>query len=171
MDSKLISIDANTIVLRTIPIRRFATIILTTIIGIGILLPIAFTVIIAREDGMVPPGILISYLIFWGVSFYMARMLSWNSSGYETIARTHDSITLLPKSKHFSFSAQTLGAKNVIYSIEPYRLRKVNGTGMQTGTLVITSNDTTITSSVELPMEDLEQLLKALTNKNLKTFR
>lgn len=163
MISELISIDDNTIILRTIPIRRFAKNILTFIIGIGILLPIAFTVIISREDGAVPPGIIFSFLIFWGVSYYMFRMLSWNSSGYESITITQDTITLVPKSKHFTFSSQSIEAKGAMYSIAPYRHRKVNGMEVQTGTLVITSKDTSITSSVELPTEDLNKLLKSFS--------
>lgn len=163
-------INSNKVILKVTPVAKTARIILSVLIIIGFILPIVVVAFVAGIGEEIKATVLISFVLFWGAGFFLFRMLSWNTSGQETLTIKQDSATLTSKSNRFSFNDKAIKADNIVFSAMPSRIRWIDGQEVQTGKLMIVNLDDmsqSVTSDVELPMSELKSLLSTLNNRSV----
>lgn len=160
-----IGIGKDTITLSVIPPNKFATAVLWGLLLTGVFVPVITTVVIVIFIGGLKPTIVFFYLIFWAVSAYFFRLISWNKSGKEVITKVGDEYHIDCKSNHIQFSNQTIGATNSTFYVVPTRSKVLSGTEALMGKLAIENPEKEIFLNVELPTDALENLVRTLNSK------
>ena len=161
------SINSNVVSMNVVPIKKAVAIIFTAIIITGVITPILALTLFVTNNYEVKPTIIISFGIFWGVSFYMIRILSWNLSGQEKLTLGKGKTTLAAKSNHFTFNKKIISSEKVVFSAISARQRKINGKEVPTSKLVIRNLDNLddkVISDIEIPNDELNQLIWRLNS-------
>ncbi|WKK81536.2 hypothetical protein [Marivirga arenosa] len=87
--------------------------ILTLLLVMSFLIPfIAFYVAIDYKIGF-QFGIVIAFLIFWGIGFYILRVILWNTYGKEVLTLNADKVRYIADYKFFKDGYQELDTKDL----------------------------------------------------------
>ena len=132
-------------------------ILLALVLLILILLPIAI-VIFSLAYGMgLKLGVLLSFILCWGVAFYLLRLILWNSYGQEILILNPDKIIYLADYKLFKDGREEIGTKDLEMEI-------VYGGkfGKTLGRLILKSETTLIETVLQVPITELEELISKI---------
>ncbi|NCP85604.1 MAG: hypothetical protein GW823_12125 [Bacteroidetes bacterium] len=91
-------------------------IILAIFLVICILMPIGATIFSFGESGL-HIGIVFSFILFWGIGFYLLRVILWNTFGQETLLLNTKKILYLADYKYFKDGKREIGIKNLTIKI------------------------------------------------------
>ncbi len=81
------------------PIFILVSLVVLTIISL--IIPIVATAIVLNEGDGLKFGLLISYLVGWGVALFFIRLILWNVFGKEVFQITNNSIEYYCSYKYF----------------------------------------------------------------------
>ena len=85
-------------------------VILTLILSICALIPLAVTFFVLSQGDGPHISIFISYLIFWGLGFYLVRVVLWNTFGKEIISLDQNRVTYIADYKYFKDGKKELNS-------------------------------------------------------------
>tara|TARA_R110002020_G_scaffold44135_5_gene127482 strand:+ start:47 stop:532 length:486 start_codon:yes stop_codon:yes gene_type:complete len=86
---------------------------LTVVLLICILIPIAATYFLISERKGPHIGIVLSFFFFWGIGFYLLRIILWNTFGREIIILEKDKILYEADYRFFKDGKQTISTENI----------------------------------------------------------
>ena len=125
-----------------------------------ILIPIAVTIVILTWFDGLELGIVFSFILCWGVGFYLLRLILWNSFGRETLILNPDKIIYLADYRLFKDGREEIGTKNlemeVIYGVKSNK---------PSGRLMLKSNTTSIETVLQVPISELEELISKIETR------
>ena len=138
----------------------FIRVVLTLILSILILIPLAVTFFVLTFGDGPHIGIAISYIICWGLGFYLLRVILWNSVGREILTLDPEKITYLADYKLFKDGRQEITTKDleteIIYEDEP---------NQPFGRLRLKSKSTSIETVLQTTIAELEELKKEIKTR------
>jgi hypothetical protein len=140
----------NEIIISSEPSAFIARIILIVIIIISILIPIAATIGMTITEIGFHFGILISFLLFWGIGIYLIRVFLWNTFGREIILYQPDKISYLADYKYFKDSRHEISTDNLEASI----IEKESG-----GVIKFSNKESTIMTVLPIPLKEAENII------------
>lgn len=157
MKSAQIEIQENEVIIshRKRPIFILLTFIVLTIIAL--LIPIIATVIVLSEADGLKFGLLISYLLCWGIAVYFIRLILWNLYGQEVIEIKDNKIEYYCSYKFFIDNKITLDLENIeIYPTQ-------NNETIETS-LTLINKDKALETSYLIDRQDIERIEKKIKN-------
>lgn len=131
--------------------------VLSVVLAIMILIPLwASYLVLSAGDGL-HIGLVFSFLFFWGLGFYMLRILLWNSVGREILILGNEKIEYIADYGFFKDGRKEIEtnqlATEIIYEDDS------NNT---VGRLRLTSNNESIESVVKIRFAELKELQKEI---------
>ena len=167
MKQNQIEINGAQLTISTKKAPVFIMITLTLLLSILTLIPIAVTFFVYTYGDGPHIGIAFSFILCWGVGFYLLRVTLWNSVGREILTLNPEKISYIADYKLFRDGRQEITTKDleteIIYEDKPNkplgRLRLKNKT-----TSIETTIQTTLTE-----MEELINEIKTRYNNGYKT--
>ena len=163
MKQKQIEISGSQLTIFTKKTPVFIRIVLTLILTILTLIPLAATFFVLTYGDGPHIGIAFSFILCWGVGFYLLRVTLWNSVGREILKLEPKKISYIADYRLFKDGRQEISTTDleteIIYEDEPNkpigRLRLKNKT---------TSIETVIQTKIT-ELEELEKEIKTCYNK------
>ncbi len=137
----------------------FVISILSLFLLIGLIIPILVTFLNHQNSERFSYGIVISAILFWGVSYYLFKLLSWNFNGYEEFSFINDKIEYRAKTKFINLKKFNLNRNTAQFSILKTEMVKNNET---LGNLVIFDGKNEVKSNIKIPLNDLDNLISKL---------
>ena len=87
------------------------------ILFISLIIPIISTIAVATWGLGFNIGIVISYVIFWGIGFFLLRIFLWNSYGKEILTLNKHKIFYIADYKYFKDGSQELDLTDLAIEI------------------------------------------------------
>ena len=128
----------------------YVKLVLALLIVVSFLIPPAATVVSIQHDIRLNIGIVVSYLLFWGIGIYFIRVLLWNSYGKEVLILEKDELNYYADYKLFRDNKKTL--KRIDLKIEIIEL--IIGKEKK-GTLIFNNSIETV---IKLPISELNEV-------------
>ena len=138
--------------------------ILNLILAICGLIPILVTYFVLTKGDGPHFGIFISYLIFWGLGFYLLRIALWNTFGKEIITLEQDKISYLADYKYFKDGLKELKIKNLDIQIIYEDTMDIH-----VGRLRISNQESEIETVLKSSLTDLELIKEKIKTRYNKT--
>lgn len=144
----------------TISVKKapiFIRVVLTLILAILILIPLAVTFFMLTYGDGPHIGIAIIYLLCWGSGFYLLRVTLWNSAGREILTLHPDKISYIADYRFFKDGRQEINIKDleteIIYEDEPKKTF---------GRLRLKNKSTFIETVVQTTITELEEIINEI---------
>lgn len=164
MNRRQVNIEGNQLTISARKTPLFIRIVLTGILVILALIPLAVTFFSLTYGDGLHIGIFFSFLIGWGVGFYLLRIILWNSIGQEILILTPESITYIADYRLFKDGQKEILTDDllteIIYEDEPNK---------PLGRLRLKSKSTTIETVLQTTVAELEELEKEIKTRYNKT--
>ncbi len=113
---------------------------------------IAIIALIAEEKG--PHfGIFIIFIFFWGIGFYLLRIILWNTFGKEVLTFENDSLLYEADYRFFKDGKKFISNKFLEISIVPVVEKQISF-----GTFQFSDSEKSIETVLSLPLERMEEL-------------
>ena len=135
---------------------RASRIVLFIFIILSFVLPIVGTVFVSIYMGF-KLGIILSYLIFWATGIYFLKLYLWSKFGKEKLMLEPEKIIYIADYKLFKGNMREVYSKQ--FKIEV--LESFDG-NKEYGTLMVTDNNATIETVINLPVVDLFEIKKKI---------
>ncbi|MGJ3235111.1 hypothetical protein [Marivirga sp.] len=117
MNQNQINIDNSRLIIKVDKSPLIIRIILSLILVVSFLIPfIAIFISINYTEGL-QFGIIITFLIFWGIGFYILRVVLWNGYGKEILTLNSEKVSYIADYKLFRDGYQELDTKNLSVNI------------------------------------------------------
>jgi len=145
----------------TIYVRKsplFIRIILMIVLFVFIAGPILGLVSMIIERAELKIGIFISFALFWGLGYYVFRILTWNSFGKEHFSFT-DKVSYFSDFKYFKDSFKEIDKNNLSFDFEEIGYKEDNE-----GVLIIKGENEFLKSSIKVKIPELEESIERLKN-------
>ena len=135
-------------------------IVLALFLLILFLIPLAGTVFsLTYADGL-QIGLIFSFILFWGVGFYLLRLILWNSFGQEVLTMNSEKILYFADYRLYKVGRQEIGTKGlvteIIYDDEPNK---------SLGRLILKNKAMMIETVLQAPINELEELKSELETR------
>lgn len=157
MNTRQINIEGNQLTISARKTPLFIRIMLTLFLVIIALIPIAVTIFTLTYGDGPHIGIAFSYLLCWGVGFYLLRIVLWNSVGKEILILNPETVSYVADYKLFKDGRKAIPTRElqteIIYEDEPNRAL---------GRLMLISNLTSIETVLLTTIEELEEVRKVI---------
>jgi len=135
---------------------RASRIVLFIFIILSFVLPIVGTVFVSIYMGF-KLGIILSYLIFWATGIYFLKLYLWSKFGKEKLMLEPEKIIYIADYKLFKGNMREVYSKQFkIEVLESFDENK------EYGTLMLTDNNATIETVINLPVVDLFEIKKKI---------
>lgn len=134
--------------------------ILTIVLSICGLIPIIATYFMFSIGNGPHIGIIFSYLLFWGLGFYMFRVVLWNSFGKEIIILNLDSIIYNADYKYFKDGFNEIKAKEIEVEII-----HEDSCDFNIGRLRIFNQEKEIITVLQSKLSDLEKIKETIKTR------
>ncbi|NGX84311.1 hypothetical protein [Aequorivita sp. KMM 9714] len=113
MKNKQFNIDDNHLIISARKSPIFIRIVLTTFLVLIALIPIAVTIFVLKSGEGPFIGIVFSFLLCWGIGFYLLKLTLWNSVGREILSMETEKISYVAdyrlfKDRHKEIEIQDL---------------------------------------------------------------
>lgn len=162
MKQNQIEINGSQLTISTKKAPVFIRIVLTLILSILTLIPLAVTFFVLTYGDGPHIGIAFSFILCWGVGFYLLRLTLWNSVGREILTLAPEKISYIADYRLFKDGRQEITTKDleteIIHEDEPDksfgRLRLKNKS---------TSIETVLTTTIA-ELEELKNEIKTRYN-------
>lgn len=140
----------NEIIISSQPSPLIARIILKFIIIISALIPIAAVIAMIISEIGFHFGVLISFILFWGIGIYLIRVFLWNKFGREILSYQPDKISYLADYKYFKDSIREISTDN----LDASKVEK------ESGVIVKFSNgESTIMTVLPITLKEAENII------------
>lgn len=157
MNTRQINIEGNQLTISARKTPLFIRIMLTLFLVIIALIPIAVTIFTLTYGDGPHIRIAFSYLLCWGVGFYLLRIVLWNSVGKEILILNPETVSYVADYKLFKDGRKAIPTRElqteIIYEDEPNRAL---------GRLMLISNLTSIETVLLTTIEELEEVRKVI---------
>lgn len=128
----------------------------------GFLIPIVTLIISNIHNFDIGPGFIISLIIGFGVGFYLTRIILWNAVGVERYVISLKTIRQTCDYKWFRDSETILNGDDVL---SKYIVSNSGSKSEKVGRLTFETTTENIQSVVDLPVENLKDLLRIIDAK------
>ncbi|MBA3986366.1 MAG: hypothetical protein H0X63_07315 [Flavobacteriales bacterium] len=157
MKSAQIEIQENKVIIsnHNRPIFILLTFVVLTILAVVI--PIIATIIVLKEDGELKFGLLISYLLCWGIAVYFIRLILWNLYGQEVISINDKKMEYHCSYKFFVDNKVTLDLANI-------EIYPTNNNETLESSMTLTSGDKVLESNFLLNKEAIGRIEMKIKN-------
>ena len=143
----------NRIIIKGKKTSLLIILILTFVLVISGLIPIAATIFVLSIGIGLHFGLVISYLLFWGGGYYLLRIVLWNTYGQEILTLDNEKIYYVADYKYFKDGRQEIESKNltteIIYEDEPNK---------PVGRLRLMNKNTTIETVLQSNLKELDKI-------------
>lgn len=164
MKQNQIEINGSQLTISTKKAPLFIRIVLTLILFILTLIPLAVTFFVLTYGDGPHIGIAFSYLLCWGVGFYLLRVTLWNSVGREILTLDPEKISYIADYRLFKYGRQEIPIKDleteIIYEDEPNK---------PIGRLRLKSTTSSIETAIQATIAELEELKNEIKTRYNKT--
>ncbi len=140
-------------------------VVLSLIILIGLLAPIVATYFALKNGVQIKPTIIFSYIIFWGISLYVFKILSWNYSGKEYYEFNRNEIRYLAITNFMKLKDQKIIFDKPLATIYPSGSRRIKNEEISFGRLIIKDSKNKIESELKIPTKILQKIQRKI-NQN-----
>ncbi len=127
---------------------------------IGCLIPIVTIIFSNNQNLDIGPGFIISLIIGFGVSFYLTRIILWNTVGVEKYVISKKSVKQTCDYKWFKDSERMLKGNDILS-----KYVSQNSKPDESGRLTFETTNENIQSVIDLPIENLKDLLRIIEIK------
>lgn len=144
----------------TLSIRKspiFIRAVLSFVLVILFLFPLVVTFLVLVFGDGPHVGIAFSYLFFWGIGFYVLRIILWNSFGREILELSPDKISYVADYKYFKDGRKEIGTDELQIEIG---LEYTDSD--QLGRLQLINGSESIESVLQMDISELEELRRKL---------
>ncbi len=159
MENNQIKIEGNQVIIKSSKSPLAIRITLIVILLICILIPIVATISIMSERKGLHIGIFIAFLFFWGIGFYMLRLILWNTFGREIITLEKDTLTYEADFRYFRDGKNLISTKKLEVAAIPIDDEK------NLGILLFTSCDQQLASVLKVPIQRLTEIATEINKK------
>lgn len=139
-----------------LPIR----ITLIIILVICSLIPIAATIFLISEKKGPHIGIFFSFLFFWGIGFYLLRIILWNSFGREVVNFEKEKITYVADYRFFKDGQKSISTINVEVAAIPFQDKD-----SKEGTLIFSNENQIIETVLGVSLEKMVEIAREINNR------
>tara|TARA_R110002050_G_scaffold68995_2_gene149408 strand:+ start:680 stop:1165 length:486 start_codon:yes stop_codon:yes gene_type:complete len=161
MENNQITIKENQVIIKSSKSPLAIRITLIVILLICFLIPIAATMSIMFERKGPHIGIFLAFLFFWGIGFYMLRLILWNTFGREIITIEKDTIIYEADFRYFRDGKSVISSKELEVRVIPIEEEKTN-----LGILLFTSGDQQLASVLKVPLHKLAEIAAEINQKH-----
>jgi hypothetical protein len=127
---------------------------------ICLLIPIAATFLLMAEKKGPHIGIFVSFLLFWGIGFYLLRIILWNTFGREIITLGDDKIFYEADYLFFKDSKTSISTK----ALEVVAAEVEDGKSAL-GVLIFSNENVNITTSLKAPLNEMSKIAEEIEKK------
>lgn len=113
MKNKQFNIDDNQLIISTRKSPIFIRIVLTTFLVLIASIPIAVTIFVLKSGEGPFIGIVFSFLLCWGIGFYLLKLTLWNSVGREILSMETDKISYVADYRLFKDGRKEIEIKDL----------------------------------------------------------
>jgi hypothetical protein len=131
--------------------------VLTILLIMFTLIPLISTGFMLSSGEGIGPGIFIFFVIFWGIAFYLLRVVLWNSFGKEVITLFEDKISYHADFKFFTDSKQEINKEGLIVEI----IQKTES-GKTFGNLKLTNQNKVIETVLKADIQELTLIVQEI---------
>jgi len=153
MKNKQFNIDDNQLIISARKSPIFIRIVLTTFLVLIALIPIAVTIFVLKSGEGPFIGIVFSFLLCWGIGFYLLRLTLWNSVGREILNFNTDRISYIADYRLFKDGQKEIETQDleteIIYEDEPNK---------PFGRLRLKTKKSSIETVLQMTISELEEL-------------
>lgn len=153
MNRKQVHIEGNQLTISAKKSPLFIRLILTGLLLFSAFIPLFATYFTLTHGDGPHIGIVLSFILGWGVGFYLLRMTLWNSVGREILTLNSNSISYIADYKLFKDGQTEIGTTNlmteIIYEDEP---------NIPLGRLRLINDSTFIETVLQTTIEELEEI-------------
>jgi hypothetical protein len=139
------------------PAPFFTRVILSIVIGISVCIPILVTALSILNRSELKIGLLVSYFIFFGIAFYLFRVLLWNKYGKEVFKFNHDRIEYYADYKYFKDGRQSIVNDKITIGYT-----ELNDEKEPLAQLIIHNEEQEISSCIKLSLNDIKGLINKI---------
>tara|TARA_B110001452_G_scaffold138248_1_gene114906 strand:- start:202 stop:705 length:504 start_codon:yes stop_codon:yes gene_type:complete len=165
MKKNQIEISGSRLTIFTKKTPVFIRIVLTLILTILTLIPLAATFFVLTYGDGPHIGIVFSFILCWGVGFYLLRITLWNSVGREVLNLEAKKISYMADYRLFKDGRQEISTTDleteIIYEDEPNN---------QVGRLRLKNNTDVIETVIRAKIAELEELKKEIKTRYNKVY-
>ena len=165
MKKNQIEISGSRLTIFTKKTPVFIRIVLTLILTILTLIPLAATFFVLTYGDGPHIGIVFSFILCWGVGFYLLRITLWNSVGREVLNLEAKKISYMADYRLFKDGRQEISTTDleteIIYEDEP---------NSPVGRLRLKNNTDVIETVIRAKIAELEELKKEIKTRYNKVY-
>jgi hypothetical protein len=155
-----LTFSENEIIIKGKKVPPFILFSLTFILIISALIPIGavgFRVLYGMGFHF---GLILSFLIFWGIAIYLTRILLWNIYGKEILTLKQDKITYIADYKYFKDGKKEVQSSNL--NIEFF---EQSGSDEKNGFLTINSDNNSIECSNKITRNQYDKIINKIETR------
>ncbi|MEZ7837770.1 MAG: hypothetical protein QMB13_00440 [Flavobacteriales bacterium] len=160
MTTNQIHIEGNQLTISARKTPLFVRIVLTVFLVSLVLIPLAVTFFSLTYGDGPHIGIVFSFVLCWGVGFYLLRIVLWNSVGKEILTLNPETVTYVADYKLFKDGRKEISTSElvteIIYEDEPNK---------PLGRLRLRSDLTSIETVLQTTIVELEELRKEIRTR------
>ncbi|MFW5699726.1 MAG: hypothetical protein ACOCXS_02345 [Bacteroidota bacterium] len=127
----------------------------------GALIPFIVFIVTKIQDIEIGPGFILTPIISFGVSFYLTRIILWNTVGTEKYEISSKSVIQVSDYKWFKDSKRIVRGDGEIIRLK-HNPTHSDSQVQKTGRIVFESNKGNIESVIDLPVEIITGLIKII---------
>ena len=131
--------------------------VLTILLIMFTLIPLISTGFILSAGEGIGPGIFIFFVIFWGIAFYLLRVVLWNTYGKEVLTLYEDKISYHADFKFFTDSKQEINKEGLIVE-----MIQNTESGKTFGNLKLTNQNKVIETVLKADIQELTLIVKEI---------
>ncbi|SRX76100.1 hypothetical protein AEQU3_03098 [Aequorivita antarctica] len=133
---------------------------LIIVLLICLLIPIAITITLMSERKGPHFGIFLSFIFFWGIGFYMLRIILWNTFGREVLTFEDDKISYEADYRYFRDGKTSISTKD----IEVVAVPTIDESA-KLGILIFTNENQHIDTVLRVPFDKMTELAAEVNNR------
>lgn len=152
--------DSEKIIIKSSKSSLFVRITLLFLILVSLIIPIISTIIIFVVFGEFHFGNIFSFLIFWGIGFYLTRIFLWNTFGSEILTLKHDKIKYVADYKFFKDS-------NMEIELDTISISYIESIDSKTKyrQLILSTPTNSIQTVLKMTITEYEKIEKLITTR------
>lgn len=153
-----VKIDSKQLVISSRKAPVFIRIVLIILLSTLILIPLVVTFFTLTYGNGPHIGIVFSFLLCWGVAFYLLRILLWNSVGREVLILNTNYISYAADYRLFKDNQQEIAVKgletDIVYGESP---------NQSLGRLRLRNQSTSLETVLQTTIAELEEMKEIIT--------
>ncbi|MBQ0769450.1 MAG: hypothetical protein KBT58_09170 [Bizionia sp.] len=157
MKNKQFNIDDNQLIISTRKSPIFIRIVLTTFLVLIASIPIAVTIFVLKSGEGPFIGIVFSFLLCWGIGFYLLKLTLWNSVGREILSMETDKISYVADYRLFKDGRKEIEIKD----LETELIHKEQSDN-PLGRLRLRTKSNSLETVLQMTISEVEELRKEI---------